>query len=186
MSLEPIELYQQTEGGRGRGGWKSTAGEVVLSFPEEVLHKEGRTLSPGDRPWPEFLGLRKSSEKQVALDLDSQPHPPSFPSDRTLFSLFSITEATRRQSSPERQESFLLPQEFPSGCPRNISQKGKSHGDHSAAWIKPPFETHQTDFFSLPGFSAEHMFSFLSFLSLTFLKGIWGWHAEMKRQKFLY
>lgn len=165
MSLEPVEV---TPPRWGRGGWKSPAGEAVFSFAAgNPIYKEGRTLSFERDLGPVLLGLSKSSRSQVALDSLSQPHPPSLLSDHTLsVFFFSVIEGTRRQSSPERREGFLLPQEFPSGCPRNISQKGKSHGDRSAAWIKPSSETHRTDSLS-PGFQFEHIFfSFFLFFLL--------------------
>lgn len=168
MSLEPVEVIAPRW---GRGGWKPPAGEAVFSLAAgNPIYKEGRTLSLERDLGPVLLGLNKSSRSQVALDSLSQPHPPPLPSDHTLSVFFSIIEGTRRQSSPERREGFLLPQEFPSGCPRNISQKGKSHGDRSAAWIKPLSETHRTDSLS-PGFQLENIFfSFFSSFSY-FLKG---------------
>lgn len=146
MILEPVEF---TATRWGRGGRKSLERQGSLSLQEVLSTRQAKpfplrqalphiTGTPQVIPEPGGPGLRLPA---TSFLLPQRPH---------TFSLLSIIEGTRRQNSPERQERSLLPQEFPSGCPRNILQKGKSHGDCSAAWTKPPSETHQTEFLS-PG-----------------------------------
>lgn len=81
-------------------------------------------LTPQGISKPDALGLDNPAISSLVLQW---PH--SFIPYRTILGI-------RRQNSSETQEGFLVPQEFPSGCPRNISQKGESHGHCSAAWVE--------------------------------------------------
>lgn len=115
----------------GRADVKPLRAEAVLAFPAGS-HPPGRqTLSLETNLDPYYCG------STVIPDLgDPGLGPPSYILPHspvtTHFHSFLHKEGIRRQSSPEGQEGFLLPQEFPSGCPRNISQKGKSRGHCSA------------------------------------------------------
>lgn len=132
MSLEPVEV-SPTDREKAEDVKLLLDRQYFLSL-QEVIYRKGRTLSleteltlfywdstshPRARwPWVWTFQLAMAS---LILQW---PH---------IFLLYCTIVNIRRRSSPERQEGFPLPQEFPAGCPRNISQKGKSRGHCSTA-----------------------------------------------------
>ena len=175
MSLEPVEVIPTDLDGGGENlkpllkgqcshpslHRKSSAGKAEpLPLRQTLSHFTDSTSHPKAR-WP---GLGQPSYIPLILQW---PH--SFIPYCTILGI-------RRQNSPETQEGFLVPQEFPSGCPRNISQKGNSHGHCSAAWVEATTWNAPHRFCLSWVLVWVHFFFFF----LILLKGIWAWHAEME------
>ena len=181
VSLEPVELGSN----RLRCGWRefeASAEKAVFAPlpPQEIICGEVRTIAL-ETDFVLFYWLHKSSQSQIALGLDNPAISSLILQWPHSFIPYSTILSIRRQSSPERQDGFLVPQEFPSGCPRNISQRGKSHGHCSAAWVEATTWNAPHRFCLSWVLVWVHFFFFF----LIFFKGIWAWHAEMERWKFI-
>lgn len=143
------------------GEFEATAEKAVftpLLSPQEIICREGRTVAfeTDFVPFADSQVIRKArcpglGQPSYILLVLQWPH--SFIPYRCAGYL--------RQELSRDTGGFLVPQEFPSGCPRNISQKANHMVTVQQLELKPPLEMHHTDFVS-PGFLLwVHFFFFL-------------------------
>lgn len=153
-----LRLYQQTKRGGGMQShcWR---GSVPATHPPPMpprllpvgSHLQGRQNPfPWHRPCPTLLWLHKSSQNQMVLSLDIPAMPFLILQWPHTFILYSTIVGIRRQSSPERQVSCCL-RNFLQAAPGTFHKKANHMVTVQQSELKPPLETHQTDFVS-PGF----------------------------------